>query len=293
MSTPNQAAVLLEALPYLQRYRGETVVVKFGGHAMVDEALEAAFAQDVTLLQLVGLRVIVVHGGGPQIGALLQRLGLPSRFVEGHRVTDDETMDVVEMVLAGQVNKGIVSLLARAGAKAVGLSGKDGGLLRAHRILLERPSSGGGPPEIIDPGRVGEIEAVDPTILGCLDDAGFVPVVAPVGSEADGKSLNINADLVAGAIASAVQARRLLLLTDVVGVKDAEGQLIAQLNPASTEKLIADGTIHGGMIPKLRCCLDALAGGVRGATILDGRVPHALLLELLTSEGVGTVLRNE
>ncbi len=289
---PDSARVLVEALPYLQRYRGKTVVVKYGGSAMVDAALKASFATDVTLLQLVGIRVVVVHGGGPQIGALLDRLGIASHFVGGMRMTDDETMDVVEMVLAGLVNKEIVALLQEKGARAVGLSGKDGGLLRARRIQVTVPTQGG-PPEIIDPGRVGEVERVESAVLITLDQAGFVPVVAPVGLGEDGRSLNINADLVAGALAGALGAQRLLLLTDVAGVLDPEGALLPALTADGAEALIEEGAIAGGMIPKVRACLDAVRSGVGAATVMDGRVPHALLLELLTDRGVGTVIREE
>ncbi|MDF1565080.1 MAG: acetylglutamate kinase [Deltaproteobacteria bacterium] len=291
MERNEKATVLIEALPYLQRYRGKTIVVKYGGNAMIDDELKASFAKDLTLLQLVGLKVVVVHGGGPQIGSLLDRLGIASHFVGGMRVTDDETMDVVEMVLAGLVNKEIVALLQQQGARAVGLSGKDGGLLKAARITLEVPMKEG-PPEIIDPGRVGEIESVDCEILETLDQSGFVPVVAPVGLGEDGRALNINADLVAGALAVALKAERLLLLTDVAGLLDGDGLLVGRLDLAGARALLESEFVSGGMIPKLRCCVDAVESGVGAATMIDGRVPHAVLLELLTDQGVGTVVRS-
>ncbi len=286
------ARVLIEALPYIRRFAGRTVVIKYGGNAMVDDALKETFALDVVLLKYVGVRPVVVHGGGPQIGKVLERMGIASRFVEGLRVTDDETMDVVEMVLVGQVNKEIVSLLNQGGGRAVGLSGKDGRMIRARKITIESRPAANKAPEIVDPGRVGDVAAVDPSVIGSLEDAGYIPVIAPVGVDDAGRALNINADTVAGRVAGALKADRLLLLTDTVGVKDAAGALVPELDTAGAEGLIHDGTAIGGMIPKLRCCLQALAHGVGAATILDGRVPHAVLLELLTDRGVGTVIRD-
>ena len=286
------ARVLIEALPYIRRFAGRTVVIKYGGNAMVDDALKETFALDVVLLKYVGVRPVVVHGGGPQIGKVLERMGIASRFVDGLRVTDDETMDVVEMVLVGRVNKEIVNLIQLHGGRAVGLSGKDGGMIRARKITIESRPSANKAPEIVDPGRVGDVAEVDPSVVGSLEDAGYIPVIAPVGVDDQGRALNINADTVAGRVASALKADRLLLLTDTEGVKDGAGELVPELDPAATERLIHDGTATGGMIPKLRCCLQALTGGVGAATILDGRVPHAVLLELLTDRGVGTVIRD-
>ena len=284
------ARILVEALPYIRRYAGRTIVVKYGGNAMVDEALKSSFAEDITLLKYVGIRPVVVHGGGPQIGRVLERMGIPSTFVDGLRITDDDTMDVVEMVLGGSVNKEIVSLLNNAGGRAVGLSGKDGRFIEARKLALERPARSGRAPEIIDPGRVGEVVSVDPTVVATLEDGGYIPVVAPVGVDADGHALNINADTVAGRVAAALGADRLLLLTDVEGVKDEDGAVLSRLSPKEAEGLIERGVARGGMVPKLRCCLDAISNGVGSATILDGRVEHAVLLELFTDRGVGTVI---
>ena len=286
-----KARLLIEALPYIRRYAGKTVVIKYGGNAMVDDLLKSSFAQDITLLKYVGVRPVVVHGGGPQIGQVLERMGIQTTFVRGMRVTDDDTMDVVEMVLVGKVNKEIVSLINHAGGRAVGLSGKDGRLLLAERLSVEVPGGAGQPPEIINPGRVGQVEEVDPAVITPLEDAGYIPVIAPVGVDREGQALNINADIVAGRVAAALKADRLLLLTDVEGVKGREGALLPELTPGQARGLIADGVAAGGMIPKLECCLDAVSDGVGSATILDGRVPHAVLLELFTDRGVGTVLR--
>jgi acetylglutamate kinase len=276
----DKAEVLIEALPYIRRFYDKTIVIKYGGHAMQDPALRASFAVDVVLLKYIGLRPVIVHGGGPQIDELLEKLGRKSRFVDGLRVTDDETMDVVEMVLGGRVNHEIVQLVQQAGGRALGLTGSDGGLLRVRRKL-----EGGR-----DLGRVGEVEAVDPRAIGAVADAGFVPVVAPIGADAKGTTHNVNADEAAGAIARALGAEKLILLTDVEGVRDAQGRVIARLGAEEARKLIAEGTIQTGMIPKVRCCIDALAGGVASATILDGRVQHAILLEIFTEQGVGTLL---
>jgi acetylglutamate kinase len=275
-----KAEVLIEALPYIRRFFDKTIVIKYGGHAMQDEALRASFAVDVVLLKYIGLRPVIVHGGGPQIDELLARLGRTSRFVDGLRVTDDETMEAVEMVLGGRVNHEIVQLVQQAGGRALGLTGSDGGLLRVRRKL-----EGGR-----DLGRVGEVESVDPRAIAAVADAGFVPVVAPIGADAQGVTHNVNADEAAGAIACALGAEKLILLTDVAGVLDPEGRVLPRLGAEEAHKLVAEGTIQGGMIPKLRCCIEALAGGVASATILDGRVQHAILLEIFTEEGVGTLL---
>lgn len=293
MSPPDRAQVLIEALPYLRRFRGRTLVVKYGGNAMVDAALKRAFAEDVILLKLVGINPVIVHGGGPQIGALLARLGKESRFVEGMRVTDRETMDVVEMVLGGLVNKEIVSLINRHGGRAVGLTGKDGGLLRARKLILRDPATEGLASEIIDIGHVGEVESVDPEVVALLDSANFIPVIAPIGVGADGQTYNINADLVAGELAATLQAEKLMLLTNTAGVLDRNGKLIDRMGEEEVQTLIADGTIRGGMLPKVRCALNAVARGVRAAHIVDGRVEHALLLELFTDQGVGTLIGTE
>ena len=279
----NIANVLNEALPYIQRFAGKTIVVKFGGNAMVDENLKKCFARNIALMNQVGIHTVVVHGGGPQIGQLLNQLGKESRFIQGMRVTDSETMDVVEMVLGAQVNKSIVSLLSQVGGRAVGLTGKDGGLLRARPLLLEQPDS-----EAADLGQVGEVDSVNVDILQTLKQGGFIPVIAPVGVGADGRSYNINADLVASAVASVLGAEKLLLLTDTAGILDAGGSLLTGLDPAQINNLVQDGTIYGGMLPKVRCALEAVASGVSSATILDGRVENSVLLELFTDSGVGT-----
>jgi acetylglutamate kinase len=285
-----KAAVLIEALPYITRFRGKTFVIKYGGHAMETPELAEGFARDLVLLEIVGINPVVVHGGGPQIGSMLKRLGIESRFVRGLRITDDETMDIVEMVLVGQVNKRIVADINRFGGQAVGLSGKDGGLLRARKIA---PLASDDPehPEIVDPGRVGEVEAINVEVVRRLDEAGYIPVIAPVGVGPDGESYNINADHVAGAVAGALRAEKLIHLTDTEGVRDREGRFIASLTAAQAREWVKNGTIHGGMIPKVECCLDALAQGVDKAHIIDGRVQHAVLLEIFTDRGVGTEIR--
>jgi acetylglutamate kinase len=275
-----KAAVLVEALPYMRRFLDRTIVVKYGGHAMKDESLRRSFAVDLVLLKTIGVRPVIVHGGGPQIGATLERLGKSSTFVEGLRVTDDETMDVVEMVLGGKVNREIVELIHQGGGRAVGLTGSDGGLLR-----VKRKSPGGR-----DLGRVGEIISVDPCVVHAVSDANFIPVVAPIGADADGLTYNVNADEAAGALACALDAEKLMLLTDVAGVKDRNDELIHQLSVEQARKLIAEETILGGMIPKVECCIDALSGGVSRAHIIDGRMLHAVLLEVFTDGGVGTLL---
>ncbi len=293
-SAPDQVAhVLTEALPYIRRFHGRTVVVKYGGNAMVDEELKRGFARDVVLMKLVGINPVVVHGGGPQIGSLLERIGKKSEFVQGMRVTDAETMDVVEMVLGGLVNKEIVSLINTHGGRAVGLSGKDGGLIRARRLKLTRPGPAEQAPEIIDIGHVGEVASIDPALMGLLDGADFIPVVAPIGVDDAGVSYNINADLVAGHLARTLAAEKLILMTNTRGILDGEGNLLTGLDADRVAGLIADGTIHGGMLPKVDCALDAVRHGVGATTIIDGRVPHALLLELFTDSGVGTLIHGD
>ena len=288
ISQEERAKVLIEALPYIQRFKKATVIVKYGGHAMVDEALKRDFALDVILLKFVGLNPIVVHGGGPQIGDFLQRLAIRSEFIDGMRVTDKQTMDVVEMVLVGKVNKEIVTLINRHGGQAVGLSGKDGQLITARKLKVLKNKGGNQPPEIIDIGMVGEITAVNSRVLTSLVESEFIPIIAPVGAGAEGETYNINADLVAGQIACALAARKLILLTDTEGVLDEEQRLISTLDAKHARRLIAEETIRGGMIPKVRCCLDALEGGVQKTHIIDGRKAHAILLEVFTKGGIGT-----
>jgi len=289
--TPHQIAdVLIEALPYIQRFKGKTVVVKFGGNAMVDEALKHSFARDIVLMKLVGMNPIVVHGGGPQIGDLLTKLGKTTGFVDGMRITDSETMDVVEMVLGGLVNKEIVNLINRNGGKAVGLTGKDGDFIRAKKIHLKKSAQDIDASEIIDLGHVGEVSSIDPSVVEMLGRSDFIPVIAPIGVGDDGRSYNINADLVAGKIAEVLKAEKLILLTNTAGILDKAGDLLTGLSIHDIENLITDGTISGGMIPKTRCATDALKGGVTSVHIIDGRVEHAVLLELFTDQGVGTLL---
>lgn len=284
------ARVLTEALPYIQRFHGKTIVIKYGGNAMVDDDLKRAFARDVVLLKLVGINPVIVHGGGPQISELLERIGKKSEFIDGMRVTDRETMDVVEMVLGGLVNKDIVNLINSHGGRAVGLSGKDGGMIRARRMTLERNDPEAQAPEIIDLGHVGEVEQVDPQVVRTLDEQQFIPVIAPIGVGEDGQTYNINADTVAGKLAITLGAEKLILLTNTAGVLDRDGVLLTGLGAADVERCIADGTIAGGMLPKVRCALDAVNSGVRGAHIIDGRVRHAVLLEIFTDSGVGTLI---
>lgn len=291
MSSSASVGLLIEALPYIRKFRGKTFVIKYGGNAMVDTALKDGFARDIVLMKLVGMNPVIVHGGGPQIGQLLARIGKQSQFVQGMRVTDQETMDVVEMVLGGLVNKEIVHLINRHGGKAVGLSGKDGGMISARKLAL-RPSSGEGlPSEIIDIGHVGEVTGINAELVSLLDTADFIPVIAPIGIGSDGATYNINADLVAGYLAGTLRAEKLLLLTNTAGVLGEDGQLIAQMDAIRTEQLIAEGVIHGGMLPKVRCALEAVTKGVGSAHIVDGRVEHAVLLEVLTDNGVGTLIR--
>jgi acetylglutamate kinase len=283
-----KAEILLEALPYIRRFYGKTFVVKFGGSAMVDEELKASFAQDVVLLKYVGINPVVVHGGGPQIDQVLAKMGISSRFVRGMRVTDQQTIDIIEMVLVGKVNKEIVGLINQHGGMAVGLSGKDGVLIQARKMNLTVSSSNGEPPEIIDIGMVGEIIGINPKVINSLDEAKFIPVIAPVGVGEQGETYNINADLVAGQIAEALGAEKLILLTDVAGVRDKKGELVSTLKINQARKLIQEGVVAEGMIPKVECCMEALKGGVGKTHIIDGRVKHAVLLEIFTEEGVGT-----
>jgi acetylglutamate kinase len=290
ISSAARAQILIEALPYIRRFRGKTVVIKYGGNAMIDTELKQDFARDVVLMKLVGINPVIVHGGGPQIGQLLERIGKKSEFVQGMRVTDRETMDVVEMVLGGLVNKEIVALIDHQGGKAVGLTGKDGGLIRARKLLLKRAADDAAG-EDLDIGLVGEVEGINPQVVALLDNAEFIPVIAPIGVGEDGATYNINADVVAGKLAITLKAEKLILLTNTTGVLDKEGKLLTGLNVKQVSGLIADGTLHGGMLPKVNYALDAVSSGVKSAHIIDGRVPHAVLLELLTDRGVGTLIR--
>lgn len=282
------ADILIEALPYIRSFRGMTVVVKYGGHAMVDPQLKEDFARDITLLKFVGLNPVVVHGGGPQINSVLDRMGITPKFVKGMRLTDPATMDVVEMVLGGQVNKAIVAQINKQGGQAVGLSGKDGDLIKAKKMHIVRKSKGDEPPEIIDPGQVGEVTAINAEIIETLTAKGFIPIIAPVGSGEKDETFNINADVVACHLAAALSAGRLVYLTDVDGVLDKKGQLVSTLNKKDVQKMLADGTIKGGMIPKIECALTALDQGVAKVPIINGTKRHALLLELFTDSGIGT-----
>ncbi len=287
----NVAHVLTEALPYIQRFGGKTIVIKYGGSAMVDKQLKAGFARDVVLMKLVGINPVVVHGGGPQIGQLLKRLGKQTEFIQGMRVTDAETMDVVEMVLGGSVNKEIVSLINHHGGSAVGLTGKDGDLIRARKLNLARGNPQPQTSEILDMGHVGEVDSIDAAVVDMLVQGDFIPVVAPIGIGEDGRSYNINADLVAGKMAEVLCAEKLILLTNTAGLLDQQGDLLTGLTLDRVNALIADGTIAGGMLPKIGCALDAVNAGVNSAHIIDGRVPHAVLVELFTDQGVGTRIR--
>ncbi len=287
----NVAHVLSEALPYIRRFAGKTLVIKYGGNAMVEESLKQGFARDIVLMKLVGINPVVVHGGGPQIGEHLKRIGKQSEFVQGMRVTDNETMDVVEMVLGGLVNKEIVNLINRHGGMAVGLTGKDGGLIHARKLTLTRSSPELEVPEIIDIGHVGTVASIDPAVIDMLTHGNFIPVIAPIGVGPEGHSYNINADLVAGKLAEVLCAEKLMLLTNIQGLLDKDGKLLSGLSAQQVDALIADGTIHGGMLPKIRCALEAVQAGVKAAHIIDGRVAHAVLLELFTDEGVGTLIR--
>jgi acetylglutamate kinase len=285
-----KAQTLAEALPYIKRFHGKTIVVKYGGNAMTDPVLQKSFAHDVVLLKLVGMNPVVVHGGGPQIEALLKRIGKTGEFVQGMRVTDAETMDVVEMVLGGAVNKDIVTLINQAGGKAVGLTGQDGAFIRAKKLMLPDRDK---PKKMLDIGQVGEIEAIDPQVISVLEAGGFIPVVAPIGVGSNGESFNINADLVAGKLAEILKAEKLVLLTNTPGVLDKDGKLITGLTAKNIDALFADGTLSGGMLPKISSALDAARSGVKSVHIIDGRVEHALLLEILTDQGVGTLIRGK
>lgn len=289
----NIAQVLTEALPYIQRFTGKTIVVKFGGNAMVDPLLHESFARDVVLMKLVGMNPVVVHGGGPQIGALLEKLNIHTEFVDGMRVTDAQTMDVVEMVLGGSVNKEIVSSINRNGGKAIGVTGKDGRMIRAHKLQVSRNTPGLDAPEIIDIGHVGAVDQIDTEVLKVILESNFIPVIAPIGVGEDGSTYNINADLVAGKLAEVMRAEKLMLLTNVAGLLDKNGEILTGLTTRQVDELIADGTISGGMLPKIRCALDAVKTGVNSAHIVDGRVPHAVLLETFTDEGMGTLITNK
>ena len=284
-----KAQILAEALPYIRRFHGKTIVIKYGGNAMTDENLKQSFARDVVLLKLVGMNPVVVHGGGPQIDEMLTRVGKKGEFVQGMRVTDRETMDVVEMVLGGLVNKDIVNLINQHGGRAIGLTGKDGSFIRARKMMMPDANKAG---EQLDIGQVGEVQSIDPEIISLLESREFIPVVAPIGVGDDGQSFNINADLVAGKLAAVLGAEKLVLLTNTPGVLDKHGKLLTGITPKQVDELFADGTIHGGMLPKIGSALDAAKSGVRSVHIIDGRVEHALLLEVLTDQGVGTLIRH-
>jgi acetylglutamate kinase len=283
-----KAKILIESLPYIREFYNKTVVIKYGGHAMVDEELKKNFALDIILMKYIGINPVIVHGGGPQINKVLDKMQIKPSYVEGMRVTDTETMDVVEMVLVGKVNKEIVGLINQHGGKAVGLSGRDGDLIRAKKMTIQKSQAVDAPPELIDLGRVGEVTQVNPDILQTIDAQDFIPVIAPVGVGEDNFTYNINADLVAGAVASQLKAEKLILLTDVAGVLDKDSKLIPSLSNQETDHLLASGAIAGGMIPKVKCCQSALAAGVTKTHIIDGRVEHATLLEIFTDQGVGT-----
>ncbi|MBP7203924.1 MAG: acetylglutamate kinase [Propionivibrio sp.] len=290
ISPAQEAAILAEALPYIKRFHGKTIVVKFGGNAMVDEKLKQCFARDVVLLKLVGMNVVVVHGGGPQIENLLTRVGKKGEFIQGMRVTDAETMEIVEMVLGGQVNKDVVNLINQAGGKAVGLTGKDSGMVRAKKLLLHNRDNY---EDLIDIGMVGDITAIDPSLISHLQAGAFIPVIAPIGVGENGETYNINADVVAGKIAEVLKAEKLALLTNTPGVLDKDGKVVTDVTPAQIDAMVADGTLFGGMLPKIHSALDAARNGVKSVHILDGRVEHALLLEILTSHGFGTMIKSE
>lgn len=288
----NFARILTESLPYIQRFTGKTFVIKFGGNAMTDAALQESFARDVVLMKLVGMNPIVVHGGGPQIGELLERLNIESKFVNGMRVTDNATMDVVEMVLGGQVNKQIVSLINQQGGQAIGLSGKDGNLIKASKLAVTQNSAAMASSEIIDIGHVGQVDEINVDLLNSLTANHLIPVIAPIGVGSDGATYNINADLVAGELAAVMSAEKLMLLTNVPGLLDKQDQVLTGLTASRVDELIADGTITGGMLPKISCALDAVKGGAKSAHIIDGTVPHSVLLEIFTDRGVGTLITN-
>ena len=287
------AEVISRALPYIQRFQGKTVVIKYGGNAMVDEALKRSFARDIVLMKTVGINPVVVHGGGPQIGELLDKLAIESSFVNGMRVTDSKTMDVVEMVLGATVNGDIVNLINSAGGNAFGLTGKDGRLIRARKLKVSHKTPEMAVPEIIDIGQVGEVAAIDRSVIDLLVAGDYIPVIAPIGVDEAGNSYNINADLVAGKMAEVLCAEKLMLLTNVAGLQDKQGEVLTGLSTARVDELIADGTIYGGMLPKIRCALEAVKGGVASAHIIDGRVEHAVMLEIFTDEGVGTLITDQ
>ncbi|MCZ2723663.1 acetylglutamate kinase [Marinomonas sp. 15G1-11] len=286
------ANVLSESLPYIQRFAGKTLVIKYGGNAMTDKALQAGFARDIVLMKLIGINPIVIHGGGPQIGQMLSDLNIESKFINGMRVTDSRTMEIVEMVLGGQVNKGIVDLISRAGGKAIGLTGKDSGFIQAKKLFVKHQSESMDTPEQIDIGHVGEVVSIDTSVLKVLENSDLIPVIAPIGVDSEGNSYNINADLVAGKVAEAVNAEKLILLTNIAGLQDKAGNVLTGLSTLEVDALIADGTIYGGMLPKISCALSAVNAGVTSAHIIDGRVPHATLLEIFTDAGVGTLISN-
>ena len=288
----NIAHVLAEALPYIKRFSGKTLVIKYGGNAMVDERLKQGFARDIVLMKLVGMNPVVVHGGGPQIGKQLSQIGKKTEFIDGMRVTDSETMDVVEMVLGGLVNKEIVNLINRQGGSAVGLTGKDGGLIKAKKLLVNRNTPEVEASEIIDLGHVGEVSSVDTSVVDMLMHGNFIPVIAPIGVGDDGCSYNINADLVAGKLAEALRAEKLLMLTNTEGLLDKQGRLLTKLDVPDASSLVADGTVQGGMLPKIRCALEAVEAGVNAVHIVDGRVEHCVLLEIFTADGVGTLINS-
>ncbi|MFZ8831901.1 MAG: acetylglutamate kinase [Thermodesulfobacteriaceae bacterium] len=293
MDLLEKAKILISALPYFRDFYGKVMVIKYGGHAMVDEELKLAFAKDIVLMKYVGIKPVIVHGGGPHISQMMERLGLKPVFIEGQRVTDEETMNVVEMVLVGTVNKQIVSLINQVGGRAVGLSGRDGDLIQVEKMTIYKYTGEDRPPEIIDIGRVGKVKKVNPEVLFTLLERDFIPVIAPVGVGEDGQAYNVNADLVAGALAGALRAEKLIYLTDVEGVKDAEGKLISTLKVSEVEELISSGVARGGMIPKLKSARKAISQGVKKVHIIDGRVPHSLIIELFTDEGLGTQILEE
>ena len=290
ISPAKEAAILAEALPYIKRFHGKTIVVKFGGNAMIDEKLKQCFARDVVLLKLVGMNVVVVHGGGPQIENLLTRVGKKGEFIQGMRVTDAETMEIVEMVLGGQVNKDVVNLINQAGGKAVGLTGKDGGMIRAKKLMLHSRDNHA---DLIDIGMVGDITQIDPALISHLQAGTFIPVIAPIGVGEEGETYNINADVVAGKVAEILKAEKLVLLTNTPGVLDKDGKVVTDVTPSQISALVEDGTLHGGMLPKIASALEAAQSGVKSVHIIDGRVEHALLLEILTNHGFGTMIKSQ
>ena len=289
----NTAKVISRALPYIQRFAGKTVVIKYGGNAMVDDRLKQSFARDIVLMKAVGINPVVVHGGGPQIGQLLDQLSIETKFVNGMRVTDSKTMDAVEMVLGGTINKEIVNLISSAGGRAFGVTGKDGRLIKAKKLVVSQKTPEMSVPEIIDIGHVGDVESIDKTVIDMLLKSDYIPVIAPIGVGTDGASYNINADLVAGKVASVLNAEKLMLLTNVAGLQDKQGEILTGLTVNLVDELIEDGTIYGGMLPKIQCALDAVNSGIAAAHIIDGRVDHAVMLELFTDEGVGTLITNQ